>query len=58
VGIGDLSGTIHDFYSDNFIGIGGFEANKETHKYVRLNLENVTYDQYTKAIHDTNEEFR
>jgi len=48
-GIGDSRGVTHDFAGPYFISIDDL-AFGETHKYVKLDLEGVTVEDYDEAI--------
>ena len=48
-GIGDSKGVIHDFAGPYYVSIDDL-AFGEAHKYVVLDLEGVTPEQYDKAI--------
>ena len=48
---------IHDFAGPNYVSIDDF-AFGETHKYVKLNLNGITQEQYDNAVKEADEIYK
>ena len=55
-GIGDSKGVLHDFAGPYYVSVDDL-AFGETHKYVVLELEGVTPEQYDQAIKDADKTY-